>query len=90
VRSPLAAAGGGLGEGLSVSLLERLIRTHQANADDLLRRGLAPSTGHHLWPLCLDREGPFLHCEYCPCLSTDVLLAGGGFSRLCSALACVN
>lgn len=45
VRSLAAATGGGSGEGLAVSLLERYIESHQADVPGLLAANLAPATG---------------------------------------------
>ena len=45
VRSPEAATAGGVGHGLSVSLLERFIQRNQEAAGGLMAEGLAPATG---------------------------------------------
>lgn len=45
VRSAAAATGGGLGDGLTVSLLERFIEAHTVDVPRLLEAGRAPATG---------------------------------------------
>lgn len=52
VRSITAATGGGVAEGLLVSLLERFIEVHQADVPRLLKIRQAPATGAWLHDSC--------------------------------------
>lgn len=56
VRSIAAATGGGVAEGLTVSLLERFIEVHQADVQRLLEIGKAPATGAWLHDACRNED----------------------------------